>query len=137
MGCDNDSLAVLNIGFETLEPVGARAFETLEVQDSGARKKPTGKFVGFERAVEFPSSVDRIKIVRRDEDRETLRLSGLEDHLHVRDGIVFPQALVDQGPRQPPVTQDLILRVDKDYRGVVLVDVHSFPRFDPGTLSAD
>ena len=67
--------------------------------------------------------------MRRDENLEAKRLCCLEDPLHVLDGIIFAKAFVDEGPREASFTQDLILRVDKDYRGVALVDVHRITLF--------
>jgi hypothetical protein len=43
------------------------------------------------------------------------------------DGIVFPETFVDQRPREAFFTQYLILGIDKDYRGVIFVDVHASP----------
>jgi hypothetical protein len=65
--------------------------------------------------------------VRRDEHLEAQRLRSLEDALHVLDGIVFPETFVNQRPREAFFTQYLILGIDKDYRGVIFVDVHASP----------
>ena len=62
--------------------------------------------------------------MRRDKDLEAVRLCCLEDTLHVLNGMVFLKAFADQGPREASFTQHFILRIDKDYRGVVIVDIH-------------
>src|SRR5208282_2312497 len=105
--------------------VGARPFETINSVRTFTREIPLVSFIRFERPVEFPSFVGGIEIVRRDENFEAERLRGLEDALHVRDGTYLPETLVDRWPRESFLAEHLILRVDKDYRGVTLVDVHS------------
>src|SRR5208282_5522441 len=70
-----------------------------------------------------------IKIVRRDENLESMGLRGLEDALHILDGVVFLKAFADQGPREPFFAQDFVLRIDEDNRGVVPMNVHSYLLF--------
>src|SRR5260370_24256656 len=130
MGRDNDGFAVFDVRLETVEPISAGTFEAIEIQDSYAREHTGSDLVGLERSVELPSFVRRIEIVRRDENLEAMLLCCLEDALHVLDGMVFLKTFVDEGPREASFTQDLILRIDKDYRGVALVDVHRIPLFD-------
>src|SRR5271154_6422819 len=125
MRCDYDGFAVLDERLEALEPVGARPFETINSVRTLTREIPLVSFIRFERPVEFPSFVGGIEIVRRDENFEAVGLRGLEDALHVRDGTYLLQTLVDRWPRESFLTEHLILRVDKDDRGVTLVDVHS------------
>src|SRR5271169_4582918 len=124
MRCDHDGFAVLDERLEALQPVGARPFETINSVRTFTREIPRFSFIRFERPVEFPSFVGGIEIVRRDENLEAAGLRGLEDALHVRDGTYLPQTLVDRWPRESFLAEHLILRVDKDYRGVTLVDFH-------------
>jgi hypothetical protein len=56
--------------------------------------------------------------------RRELAERNFEDALHVLDSTVFLKTFADEWPREASFTQDLITEVDKDYRGVVLVDVH-------------
>src|SRR4030095_3984259 len=72
-----------------------------------------------------PALVRRVKVVRRDENLETMRLGRLEEALHVLNCPVFEKTFVDEGPREASFPQDLILWVDNDDGGVALVDVHS------------
>jgi len=51
-------------------------------------------------------------------------LCCFEDALPIFNAVVFLQTFVDVEPREASLTQDLILRIDKDYRGVTLVDIH-------------
>jgi len=95
MRADDDGFAVLNVGLKTLQPISAGPFEALEIQDSFSREHTRGSLIGFERSVEFPSFVRGIEIVRRDENLEAMRLRGLEDALHVLNGIVFLEAFAD------------------------------------------
>src|SRR5271156_2946155 len=125
MRCDYDGFAVLNERLEALQPVGARPFETINSVRTFTREIPLVSFIRFERPVEFPSFVGGIEIVRRDENFEAVSLRGLKDALHVRDGTYLPETLVDRRPRESFLAEHLILRVDKDSRGVTLVDVHN------------
>ena len=95
----DDGFAVLDVGFKALEPVGAGPLEAVEVQDSLAGEEAGLDLLGFERSVEHPAVVRRIEIVRRDEDLEPMRLRGLEDALHVLDGVVLGEAFFEQRPR--------------------------------------
>jgi hypothetical protein len=134
MWCDYDSFAVLDIRLKTFQPIGARTREAIEIQDSLPCEHPGDDFFGFEGSVEFPSFVGGIEIVRRDENLEAPRLRRFEDPLHVLDSVVLLKTFVDQWPRKAFLTQHLVLRVDKDHRGVVLVDVHRFPRSRSSSL---
>ena len=62
--------------------------------------------------------------MRRDEDAEALFLRGFEESLDVLDGVVFLDTFADQTPRDALLTQDIVLRVDDDQRGVALLDFH-------------
>jgi hypothetical protein len=86
---DHDSVSVLNVRVETFQPVGAGSFKAIDSVNAFAREIPIAGFIAFERAVEFPSLVGGIEIMRRDENLEALRLGGLEDALYVRDGVLF------------------------------------------------
>jgi hypothetical protein len=99
MRSHDDGLAVLDVGFEALEPVRAGPLEAVEVQDSLAGEEAGLDLLGFERSVEHPAVVRRIEIVRRDEDLEPMRLRGPEDALHVLDGVVLGEAFFEQRPR--------------------------------------
>src|SRR5262245_42296389 len=124
---DDNSLAVFDVRLKPLQPVRAGSFETIEIQDSFASEHPRVHLIGFERSVKFPACVGGIEIVRRNKHLEAMRLRGLEDTLHVLDGVVLSQTVADQGPSQASFIQHLILRVDHYYGGVVLGDVHGFP----------
>src|SRR5271166_2412704 len=123
---DDDGFAVLDIRLKALQPVCARPFEAIEIQNSLASEITFFSLVRFERPVELPSFVCRVKIVGRDENLESVRLRGFEDALHILNGVIFLKAFVDQGPRKACFTQHIILRVDKYYRGVALVEDHGF-----------
>src|SRR5882724_4230993 len=64
--------AVLDVRLKTLQPVSARTFEAIEIQDSFASEILRGNLISFEGSVEPPSLVRRIEIVRRDEDLESV-----------------------------------------------------------------
>ena len=66
-----------------------------------------------------------IEIVRRDEDLESMRFRGLEDALHVLNGIIFLKAFMDQGPRKSFFAQDLVLGIDEKNRSVFPVYFYS------------
>ena len=119
-----DSLAVLNVRLEALEPVGARPGEAVEAQSSTASEHLVLKLIGLEGSVEFPSTVRGEEIVWRDEDLESVLFRGLEDALHVFDGLGLSDAVADRPPREAFITQDFILWVDEDHGGVVFVYIH-------------
>src|SRR5271154_4739028 len=98
---DYYGFAILDVRLKTLQPVSAGPLQALDCVSAFAGKISVVSFIGFERSVEFPSLVDRIEIVGRDEDLEAMRFRRLEDALHVLDRVVFPQTLVDQGPCEP------------------------------------
>jgi hypothetical protein len=85
----NDGLAVFDVGLEALEPVGSRVGEPLETQSSASQEHLDFGLIGLQWAFELPSAVRGKEIVRRDEDLEAIGLCGLEDPLHVLDGVVF------------------------------------------------
>src|SRR5439155_1877350 len=118
---NNDGFAVINVRLKAIEPVGARPGEAVEAQSSTASEHLGLHLIGLEGSVEFPSTVRGEEVVWRDEDLESVLLRGLEDALHVLDGLVLPDAVADRPPREAFVTQDFILRVDEYHCGVVLV----------------
>src|SRR5215469_12317608 len=120
----NDRLAVFNVGLEALEPVGTGAGEPLETQSSSSQEHPGFGLIGLQWAVELPSAVRWEEIVWGDEDLEAIGLCGLEDPLHVLDGVVFRDAPADQTPRKAFLAEHLILRIDEDDRSVVLAYFH-------------
>ena len=122
-----DGFAVLDVWLESLQPVCPGSFEAIESQDSFATELVMGNLIGFERAVELPSLIGGEKIVRRDEDLVSIRLRGLEDALHILDRVVFLKTFVEQRPTETVFTQHVVLRVDKHYCRVVLVEVHNSP----------
>jgi hypothetical protein len=78
----------------------------------------------LEGAAELPALIGGIEIVRRDEHAVALRLGGLEQSRQVLDGVVLADALAHQAPGDAVLAQHVVLRIDHDERGVVLVDVH-------------
>src|SRR4029453_1933188 len=124
VGTYDDSLAIINVRFEALEPVGTRPGEAFETQSSAASKHLGLSLVSLERSVEFPSTVSGKEIVRRNEDLESVLLSSLEDPLHILDRLVLSDTLADRSPRKPFIAQDLILRIDEDHCSVVFVYIH-------------
>src|SRR5262249_27393297 len=50
----------------------------------------------------------------------------LEDALHILHGLVLCDALADERPRKPFLTQHLILWVDKYHGSVIPIDVHGY-----------
>jgi hypothetical protein len=66
-----------------------------------------------------------LEIVRRDEDLEAMDLGSFEDAIHVIDGVIFRETLMEQRPRESSFTQDFILWGDKDNGRVTLLDIHS------------
>src|SRR5262245_11162185 len=63
---DHDSFAVLDVGLKTLQPISARPFKAIEIQDSFPDEKTGGRLIRFKRSVELPPLVAGIEIVRRD-----------------------------------------------------------------------
>ena len=123
---DYDGFSVLDVGLKALEPVGAGPFQALEVQDSLAGEEAGLDLLGFEWSVEHPAVVCRIEIVRRDEDLEPMRLRGLEDTLHVLDGVVLGEAFFEQRPRSAFFAQDFVLRICEYDCRIGLVNFHRF-----------
>ena len=129
---DNDGLTVLDIGLEALQPVGARADKAVKIQDSFSGEQAIIELLSLQRSVEFPSLVDGKEIVGRDEDFEIVRFRGLEDSLHVFDGVVFFETLVQEWPRFSRLAQNFILGVDEHHRriGIVNFHCHVLPEID-------
>src|SRR5262245_45219354 len=67
---DDDCLAVFDVRLKPIEPVRARSFETINIQDSFAGEHTSVHLIGFERPVKFPACVGGIEIVRRNKDLE-------------------------------------------------------------------
>ena len=122
----HDGFSVLDVGLKALEPVGAGPFQALEVQDSLAGEEAGLDLLGFEWSVEHPAVVCGIEIVRRDEDLEPMRLRGLEDTLHVLDGVVLGEAFFEQRPRSAFFAQDFVLRIGEYDCRIGLVNFHRF-----------
>src|SRR5262245_39577937 len=131
VGTGNNSLVVIDVRLEPLEPVGARPGEAIEAQSSAASEHLGFSLIGLERAVEFPSTITRKEVMWRNEDFVSVLFRRLEDALHILDGLVLRDALTDEPPGEPLLTQHLILRVDKYYRGVTLINVHGYLRRRP------
>src|SRR5262245_4323126 len=129
VGTDNNSLAVIDEGLEPFEPVGARPGEAFEAQSSAASEHLGLSLIGLERAIEFPSTVAGKEVMWRNENFVSVLFRRLEDALHILDGLVLRNALADEPPREPFVTQHLILRVDKYHGGVILIYVHGYLLF--------
>ena len=55
---------------------------------------------------------------------KSLLLRGLEEAGEILDGVVFLDTVADQCPGDAFLTQDIVLRVDDDERGIVGTDVH-------------
>src|SRR6202047_918233 len=123
---DNDGLAILYIGLETLQPVSARADKAIKIQDSFSGEQAIVELLGFQRSVEFPSLVDGKEIVGRNEDFEIVRFRGLEDTLHVFDGVVFFETLVQKRPGFSRLAKNFILGVDECHRRIGIVNFHSY-----------
>src|SRR5262249_37908557 len=73
--------------------------------------------------------IARKEVMWRNEDFVSVLSRRLEDTLHILDGLVLRDALTDEPPGEPLLTQHLILRVDKYYRGVTLINVHGYLLF--------
>src|ERR1700733_3280143 len=129
---DNDGLAVLNIGLEALQPVSARAYKALKIQDSFSGEQTIVELLGLQRTVELPSLVDGKEIMRRNEDFEIVRFRGLENTLHVFDGVVFFETFVQERPGFSRLAQNFILGVDEDHRCIGIVNFHSSLALSPG-----
>src|SRR4030095_3533008 len=74
--------------------------------------------------VKHPSTVTGEKVMGRNENLESFLFRGLEDPLHVLDGIVLPDTVATQCPRKAFVTQHVILWVDEHDRSIGLTHVH-------------
>jgi hypothetical protein len=59
-----------------------------------------------------------------DENLKFILLRGFEDALNVLDGLVILNIVTHQVPGNPCFAQDIVLRIDNDYCGVILVDIH-------------
>src|ERR1700758_441809 len=123
---DDNGFPIFDVGLKTFQPVGAGPFETIEIYDSFASEQARGRLIGFQWSVEFPSFVRRIKIVRRDEDLESMRFRGLKDSLHVLNRIVFLKTFAHQRPRETFFAQDVVLWIDEYNCSVFSMDVHSY-----------
>src|SRR5262245_25679140 len=137
VGTNNNSLAVIDEGLEPLEPVGARPGEAFEAQSSAASEHFGLSLIGLERAVEFTSPVRGKEVMWRNDNFVSVFFSLLEDALPVLDGPDLRDALADERPRVPFVTQSLILRVDKYSGGVILSYVHGYLLFLGGRGGED
>src|SRR5215469_2724935 len=120
-----DGFAVFDVRLKTLQPVCTGALEAIETQDSFAREHTRSSLVGFERSVELPTFVRGVKIVRRDEDLKSKLLRGLEDALHIFNGVVFVKTLAELRPSQARFAQYFILRIDHYDCAVVLIEFHN------------
>ena len=121
---DHDRLAVLDEGLVAVEPVGPGAGEAREAERVGAVELLALQHHLLDRPAEPPRLVVGVEVVRGDEDPEALLLRGPEESLEVLDGVVLLDAGADQPPGDALLAQHVVLRVDDDQRGVVLVDVH-------------
>jgi hypothetical protein len=65
-----------------------------------------------------------VVIVGGDENLKFILLRGFEDALNVLDGLVIFDIVTHQVPGNPCFAQDIVLRIDNDYCGVILVDIH-------------
>ena len=61
----------------------------------------------------------------RNEDFEIVRFRGLEDTLHVFDGVVFFETLVQERPGFSRFAKNFILGVDEHNRRIGIVNFHS------------
>ena len=127
VGTNHDGLSVLDVGLEALQPVGTRSGEAVEAQHSATSEHLGLCLFGLKGSVEFLSLIRGVEIVGRDEDLESVLLRGLEDALHVLDGLVLFDAVADRSPRDALLTQDIILRVDEYQCGVILVNIYGLP----------
>src|SRR5271165_6052187 len=59
-----------------------------------------------------------------------MRFRGLEDALHVLDGIVFFKTFANKRPRETFFAQDVILRIDEYNCSVFLMNIHSYLLFE-------
>jgi hypothetical protein len=55
--CDYDGFTIFDVRLETLQPVSAGAFQTIEIQDTFSSEQTIGSLIGFERSIEFPSFI--------------------------------------------------------------------------------
>jgi len=124
VGTDNDSLTVINVRLEALEPVSARPGEAVEAQSSTASEHLVLKLIGLEGSVEFPSTVRGEEIVWRDEDLESVLFRGLEDALHVFDGLGLSDAVADRPHARPLSLKTSFCGSMKTTAVVVFVYIH-------------
>src|SRR5262249_40784298 len=122
---DDHRLAVLDVGLETLKPIGARILEARQGQRAGASKRVCLELVGLKRPVHSPALIGRIEIVRRDENLVSPGLRGLEDFLHVLDRAILADARTDCPPVCSFLTQHVVLRIDEYHCRIAPLNVHA------------
>src|ERR1700753_3176133 len=120
MRANDDGFAILNIWFEALKPIGTRSSKTVEVQHPFTSKHFGVMLYGFKWSVEFPAAVNRIEIMRRDEDFEPVLLCSSKDVLHVLNSIVFLDTITNDRPCETFFTQHIILRIDEYHCCIIL-----------------
>ena len=125
MRAGDDGLAIIDIGLVQGQKVSPGVFEPGEVQRPLAIEHADVVHQLLQRTFELPPLVGREVVVRGDKHGNAVGLGGLEEFFDVLYRVVVGHALADHAPRDPFGTQEVVLGIGDDQRGIPGGDCHT------------